>query len=103
MNSILGIEAVRRKFMKYLFYRVNYLYPQRGYDHNVLLDMFKFEPLELTCTSAAIAFLSKLIHYKIYCPFLLAKLNFNLPRMETATYKIVQLVFLFYFLYNFFV
>ena len=39
-NSKTQVESVQRKFLKYMFFKHNGFYPQRGIDHNILLNLF---------------------------------------------------------------
>ena len=77
------LEAVQRRFLKYLSFRLDGVYPQRGVNQLDLLNRFNFLPLKNARTCASLLFLYKLCNNCIDCPELLVKLNFLVPRVST--------------------
>lgn len=82
-NSIILIESVQRKCLKYMFFKCNGYYPQRGIDNNILLNMFDLKPLRFRRECAVLTFLYNLIHNNVDCSLLLNKLKFLVPRLES--------------------
>lgn len=76
----LTIEKVQRKFLKFLSYKTDGIYPERGFDHAILLDIFKFDSLEMRRCCSSLTFLYKLLHNKIDCPIIVSQIPFNVPR-----------------------
>lgn len=74
------IESVQRKFLKYLVWRQDGIYPPVGFDHGVLLGKFGVEAINTRCSRNALQFLHKLIKGDIDCIFLLERISFLVPR-----------------------
>ncbi|KAK9704607.1 hypothetical protein QE152_g27755 [Popillia japonica] len=51
-----AIENVQRRFMKYLAYRSDGVYPPRGVDNADLLDRFQITPLESRIKTQLVSF-----------------------------------------------
>lgn len=79
-NYISNLENVQRKFLKFLSFRIDGVYPLRGTDHAQLLTRHNFTPLRTRRILISITFLFKLLHNLIDSPFLLSKVNFLVPR-----------------------
>lgn len=77
-----SVESVQRRFLKYVIFREDGIYPQRGLDHGQILARFGELPLAVRRDSQSISFLHKLLNSKIDCPFLLEQLPFHVPRVE---------------------
>ena len=77
------LEAVQRRFLKYLSFRLDGVYPQRGVNQLDLLNRFNFLPLKNARTCASLLFLYKLCNNCIDCPELLVKLNFLVRQVST--------------------
>lgn len=73
---IAALEKVQRKFLKFLSFKREGLYPPRGFDNLVLLQRFNMEPLRLRRVNCGLIFLYKLLNNKIDSPSLLQKINF---------------------------
>ena len=82
-NSILKIESVQRRALKYWYFKCSGQYPERGFDHGILLDFFGIETLKIRRDTHAVTFLYKLLNNKIDCSPLLSKVNFHVPRIES--------------------
>lgn len=77
------IEAIQRKFLKYLSYRVDLTYPPQGTDHDLLLNRFDLLSLSTRRVNLSLTFLHKLLHGHIDCPELLSEINFAVPRLSS--------------------
>lgn len=78
-----SIEQVQRKFLKYLWLKMDGEYPVRGMDYSILTDRFGVDSLDVRRKVNSIRFLYGLLHDTIDCSTLLAQINFNIPRLET--------------------
>lgn len=81
------IESVQKRFLKYLCFKVDGIYPDRGLDYNLFLHRFNFESLEYRRKCISLTFLYKLVHEKIDCPDLLSQINFYTPRLGLRQHK----------------
>lgn len=77
------LERVQRKFLKYLAFKTDSVYPDRGINHNSLLIRFNINSLEFRRICCALSFLHKLLHNQIDCPALLCQINFLVPLVDT--------------------
>lgn len=77
------IESVQRKFLKFLAFKVDGNYPERGISYSLLLNKFNFVSLEKRRAISSIKFLYNLLHNKIDCPYLLSQINFLVPRQQS--------------------
>nr|CAI5828984.1 unnamed protein product [Callosobruchus analis] len=80
---ITQLEAVQRRFLKYLYFKTTTQYPPTGFPHDVLLDKFSIYSLKDRREHFGIAFLKQLVNNKIDCAPLLQKLNFFIPRLNS--------------------
>jgi hypothetical protein len=86
ITNINELEKVQRKFLKLLSFQLDGVYPIRNYDNNMLLGRFKLKSLYTRRVNAVVSFLYKLVHHKIDCSFLLSKISFHVPRMNSRNY-----------------
>ncbi|XP_044757831.1 uncharacterized protein LOC123315985 [Coccinella septempunctata] len=77
------LEAVQRRFYKFLVWRLDSVYPPVGCDHKSLLKRFSAQPLETRRALLALNTLFKLLNNRIDCPALLEKLPILTPRLES--------------------
>ena len=82
-----NIEAVQRKFLKFLCYCVDKVYPERGCDHAALLGRFEFLALQDRRNIIVIKFVFNLFNNKIDCPSLLDKFNLVVPRINSRQFQ----------------
>ena len=75
-----SLEKIQRRFLKFLVFKIDGVYPARGSSHSTLLARFGFDDLQTRRIRASLNFLHKLIHFQIDCPHLLSKLSFSVPR-----------------------
>ena len=78
-----NIEKVQKRFLKYLNFKAEGYYPERGSDYNILLNRFQFESLKTRRIYASLVFLFKLLRGGVDCPDLLYQLNFFVPRINS--------------------
>nr|CAH7725950.1 unnamed protein product [Callosobruchus chinensis] len=76
------LESIQRKFLKYLSFKVDGIYPERGISQRSLRERFNFDSLELRRGNSALVFLYKLLHNSIDCIDLLDQLNLLIPRLN---------------------
>ena len=86
-----SVESVQRRFLKYLMFREDGIYPQ--FDHNKILTRFGELPLTIHRDSQLLSFLHKLLNSKIDCPFLLEQLSFHVPRVGARHQPTFSLTF----------
>nr|CAH7727822.1 unnamed protein product [Callosobruchus chinensis] len=82
-THISQIERVQRKFLKYLYFKRTGVFPERGFNYSILLSEANFISLNSRRIYLASAFLYKLLHGNIICEFLLAKVSFTVPRLNS--------------------
>lgn len=82
-----NIERIQRKFLKYLNFKVDGIYPPTGFDHQLLLDKFKTLSFENRRSMHSVIFLFKVINNAFDCPEILQQINFNVPRIESRSSK----------------
>ncbi|KAB0796255.1 hypothetical protein PPYR_10316 [Photinus pyralis] len=79
------MERIQRKFLKYLSFKVNGVYPERGCCQNALLAKFNMEDLDKRRTRTSVTFLFKIIHQLIDCACLLQELQFHVPHFSSRS------------------
>ena len=77
-----SLENIQRRFLKFLSYKLDGVYPPIGIPHRQLLDRFSVPSLCERRTVHSLIFLSKLIMNKVDCPQIIEQLAFNIPRIE---------------------
>lgn len=65
------IERIQRRFLKFLFFKTNGVYPMIGYPHQTLLDLFQCVSFEDRINVASLKFFYKIAHNFIDCPDIL--------------------------------
>lgn len=76
------LETVLRKFLKFLSFRMDGVYPVVGHPQELLLQRFGLISLERRRQYASLLFLFKLVNSMIDCADLLRQFNFAVPRLE---------------------
>jgi hypothetical protein len=79
---VTSIEAVQRKFLIYLHFKVFGVFPLVGTHNHILREQFNFLSLANRRKIIILLFLHKLIHYRIDCADLLQRLCFCIPRVN---------------------
>lgn len=77
------VERVQRKFLKYLTFKADGVYPERGINYNYLTSRFNIISLDLRRICISLTFLYKLLHNTIDCCALLGIIKFNVPRINS--------------------
>lgn len=80
---IQAIESLQRRFLKYLAFKEDGVYPPRGCDHSQLLLRFNLSSLMTRRKVQSLKLLYGLTHNTADCPFLLGELRFRVPRPES--------------------
>lgn len=78
-----NLESVQRKFLKFLYFRSEGIYPAFGFPQQDLLDKYSLNSLGRRRECASQVFLVKLINNNIDAQDLLSKLLFNIPRIAS--------------------
>lgn len=73
------LERVQRRFLKYLSYKENNVYPPIGYSHNMLLENYNYKSLLVRRNMHSVIFLFKVINFDFDSTEILHKINFNVP------------------------
>ena len=81
--SILKLENVQRRFIKYLHYKEFGNYPVRGTSQELLLSIYNIEALCFRRTKMLIKFIYDLVHNKIDCIHLFSQIRFHVPRPQS--------------------
>lgn len=75
-----NLEKIQRRFLKYLYYKIEGTYPPIGYPQAELLTRYSIDSLEDRRTKAYLIFLYNLLRNNIDCQQILNMLNFHVPR-----------------------
>lgn len=79
LNHIKRIETVQKKFLKFMAWKVDGVYPERGTDLVELCDRFDFFTLEERRIVTSIVFIIKLLRGNIDCPQFLQQIPLRVP------------------------
>ena len=77
---IQALEKIQRRFLKFVSFKLDGVYPPRGIPQNVLLERFGLIDLDRRRTNASLCFLKKIFNHQIDCPQLLSQLYISIPR-----------------------
>jgi hypothetical protein len=77
------VKTIQRRFLKFLAFKTDGVYPERGYSQQNLLKRFGFLDLETRRRNFSMNFLKKLIKYKIDCPDLLSQISLHVTNKGT--------------------
>lgn len=80
---IAEVEQIQKRYLKYLSYKMDGTYPERGSDYSLLLERFDMHSFERIYFTVSIATLHNIMNNKISCPNLLAQINLNVPRLNS--------------------
>nr|CAI5870437.1 unnamed protein product [Callosobruchus analis] len=81
------LEGLQRKFLKFLAYRIDGIYPAQGFPQTSLLCRFNIQSLEIRRVCAALTFLYKLLHNQVDSCDILSQLNFSVPGANTRSFN----------------
>ena len=79
------LENVQRKFLKFLCFKTDGRYPERGTEQNLLLQRFQLPALINRRNFLALQFLCKICTSFIDCPDLLMQVQFHVPLRATRS------------------
>lgn len=75
------LEMIQKKFLKYLVFKIDSIYPEHGSDYAELCTRFGIPSLAARRMLHQLIFLFKLINYRFDCPYLLSMLSVRVPRL----------------------
>lgn len=84
-GQVQALWKVQRRFLKLLYFKSKWVYPARGYNHNLLLLKFDISSLEYRRFIISISFLYGLLYGYIDAAKLLSKINFRVPRQASRS------------------
>lgn len=82
-NHINRIEAVNRRFLKFMSWKQDGFYPERGNDTHILAARFNLLILEERRVVTSIIFIVKLLRGNIDCPQFLELLPITVPHVNS--------------------
>ena len=91
-NRVDILERVLRRFLKFLSFRADGIYPPIGYSQFKLLERFSVLSLSERSKTAKVIFLFKLLNSNFDCPSLLSQIKFHIkyrsygPRYKSLLY-----------------
>lgn len=74
------LESIQRRFLKYLSFKADRVYPCIGFPHYALLERHGFQSLCVRRQCMLLTFLHGLINHKIDCAVILDMLRYHSPR-----------------------
>ena len=83
-GSIVTLENVQRRFMKYLHHRSTGNYPPRGYPNDLLLQETQLDALELRREYFDAMFIINITNGNIDSSLILQQINFRIPRSSSS-------------------
>ncbi|XP_044757731.1 uncharacterized protein LOC123315894 [Coccinella septempunctata] len=85
------IESIQKRFLKYLVWREDGVYPVRGSEYGLLLNRFGVSSLEVRRKVLAVKFLYNVVNDITDCPSLLAMVNFIVRRQNSRSQELFYL------------
>lgn len=82
-THIARLESVQRRFLKFMTFILDGVYPLQGFNHELLLARCEFVSLETRHTILCVKFLFNLLNNLIDCPELLERVTFLVPRLNS--------------------
>lgn len=80
---ITNLENVQRRFLKFLYLRLEGTFPNIGFPQETLLEKFELLSLSDRRMHFSISYLHKILHNTLDCSELLGKLNFHVPQFPS--------------------
>ncbi|GJQ76743.1 hypothetical protein Trydic_g15586 [Trypoxylus dichotomus] len=90
LHQELMIERVQKKFLKYLSFRMDNVYPARGIEYYSLLVEHGFLSLADRRERNSVEFLCRILKNTVDSPALLAQINFTVPTHHTRYFNTFQ-------------
>lgn len=75
-GAIASLERVQRRFLKYISFRKDGFFPERGFSQSLLLERFSINSLQHRFKIQCVIFFQKLINAKYDCSAVLEKISF---------------------------
>ena len=85
------LERVQRRFLKYLHFKTNGVYPERGISQIQLLSNFDYHLLSSRREFVSVVFLYKILNNQIDSPSLLTEIYINIPVVHTRNQNCIHL------------
>jgi hypothetical protein len=82
-SQIEDLEKIQRRLLKYLSFKVDGTYPEKGHPQHDLLRRWNVDSLLHRRVCHSLIFLHRLINNVFDCPELLGKINFHVPRLAS--------------------
>lgn len=79
----IALDRVHRRFLKFLSFKIDGVYPERGISQEELLLRHNIRSLNTRRDDMTGKIVCKLIKNQIDCPFLLHRMSFLIPRMHS--------------------
>lgn len=89
--SIDALENIQRRFVKYVFYKIEGFYPPRGYPQTALLDKSNLCSLDKRRAIHSIIFLCKVVNHNFDCSEFLNLIYLKTPRLNARKSNIFHL------------
>ena len=80
-----SIDAVQKRFLKWLVLKMDGVYPARGTPYDELLTRFRLPSLTRRRKIIAVKFCHALLHNHVDCAALLQRLNLLVPRLSSRS------------------
>ena len=77
------LEQVHRKFLKYMFFKKYGIYPERGFNHQELLNIFHRISLESRRIKNCLVYIYKVLNQTVDDPNMLGQLPFSVNRLNS--------------------
>lgn len=88
-----NLEKIQRRFLKYVSFKIDGIYPIRGIPNEYYLNRFHVNSLEGRRVYLGVLFLRKIICFEIDCPYLLASVDLHVPRLPVRNISTFYLPF----------
>lgn len=86
------LEQVQRRSLKFIYFKQHGYYPEQGFSHMILLNLYNIDSLELRRNYADLKFLFNLLNNGLDSPTLLENINFFVPRPASRSSNVFYCV-----------
>ena len=80
-----NLEKIQRRYLKFLAYKCDKVYPERGCPQSELLKRFQILPLRIRRERTSIKFLYNILHNRIDAPDILENICYRIPSYQGRT------------------
>ena len=84
-SHAIALDKIHRRFLKFLSFKVDGIYPEIGIDQPQLLHRHDMVSLSYRRDQSYAKFVYKLLHNQIDCEFLLSKIPIYVPRISSRS------------------